>query len=86
MLHKTSIRHSPERKGQIVNILGDNFFEQICLILCIYIQVYVRGIYGSNIRLKYSGIMGFLTNIFADVHDENEINTNKYGCLIFPKL
>ena len=30
------IRHGPERKGQIENTLGDNFFKQICLILWIY--------------------------------------------------
>ena len=39
MVTETYVRNGHERKGQIVNILGNNFFEQICLILCIYIGV-----------------------------------------------
>ena len=53
--HKTYIRHGPERKGHIVNILDDNFFEQICLILCIYIcrcmkEVFIEVILALNIH------------------------------------
>ena len=32
--------------------------------------MYVRGIYGSNIRLKYSWIMPILTIYFADINHE----------------
>ena len=39
MVTETYVRNGHERKGQIVNILGYNFFEQICLILCIYIYI-----------------------------------------------
>ena len=38
----TNIRHGPERNGKIVNIIGDNFFKQICLIICIYIGICKR--------------------------------------------
>ena len=49
-----------------MNILGDNFFKQICMKICMH----VRSIYDSNIRLKYPGIMGFLTIFFTNIHHD----------------
>ena len=71
------MRDGPERKGNIVNILGDNSFEQICLMLCIY-DIH------HKMRQESTNMADFLTKFKLEfLSDHNELGINTY---IFKKV